>query len=165
MLNYTQLSHPWTSYWVQILNSTCCFCGCRICCTKNRLVQSINTFILKARKYWHTLYISRYTLTSGSSSKKGVFIAVTNIENPMRKRNRTVMNFPRSISKLKTIIYYKLNWDYLKSKAQNLEMIIAQGPNMWWNFRKSKIWTIPKRNDQARNWFLKKINNIKYSIW
>ena len=115
MLNYTQLSHPWTSYWVQILNSTCCFCGCRICCTKNRLVQSINTFILKARKYWHTLYISRYTLTSGSSSKKGVFIAVTNIENPMRKRNRTVMNFPRSISKLKTIIYYKLGLSQIKS--------------------------------------------------
>ena len=35
-------------------------------------------------------------------------------------------------------------------------MMIAQGPNMWWNFKKSRIWTIPNRKDQARNWFLRK---------
>ena len=53
----------------------------------------------------------------------------------MRKRQRTVMNLPRSTSRL--------------------EMMIAQGPNMWWNFRKSRIWTMPKRNDHANIWFLK----------
>ena len=33
-------------------------------------------------------------------------------------------------------------------------MMIAHGPNMWWNLRKSRIWTIPNRKDHARNWFL-----------
>ena len=60
-----------------------------------------------------------------------MFIAVTNIENPMRNKNKTVMNLPRSTSRL--------------------EMMMAQGPNMWWNLRKSRIWTMLKRNDQARN--------------
>ena len=62
-------------------------------------------------------------------------MAVMSMEKPMRKRQRTVMNLPRSTSRL--------------------EMMIAQGPNMWWNFRKSRIWTMPKRNDHANIWFLK----------
>ena len=33
-------------------------------------------------------------------------------------------------------------------------MMMAQGPNMWWNLRKSRICTMPKRKDQANIWFL-----------
>ena len=45
---------------------------------------------------------------------------------------------------------------------------MAQGPNMWWNFKKSKIWTIPNKKDQAKNWFLIEIiyhvyNDERYS--
>ena len=46
----------------------------------------------------------------------------------------------------------------LPRSTSRLEMIMAQGPNMWWNLRKSRICTMPKRKDQANIWFL--INKI-----
>ena len=35
-----------------------------------------------------------------------------------------------------------------------LEIMMAQGPNIWWNLRKSRICTIPNRKAQASIWFL-----------
>ena len=41
-------------------------------------------------------------------------------------------------------------------------MMIAHGPNKWWNDKKSKIWIQEQRKDNPINWFLMYINRGQY---
>lgn len=62
----------------------------------------------------------------------GWFSATMCMENPNTKMANTTRNRPKS---------------FIRSP-----MMIAHGPNRWWNDKKSKIWTHASKNDKAKHW-------------
>lgn len=74
----------------------------------------------------------------------GWFSATICMENPNTNIANTTRNLPRS---------------FIKSP-----MMIAHGPNRWWNERKSKIWTHANKNDRAKHWLRQYSSVGQYSI-
>lgn len=81
--------------------------------------------------------------SSGVIFLNGWFNATMCIEKPNTNMASTTKKRPKS---------------FIKSP-----MMIAHGPNRWWNDKKSNIWTHASRNDRAKHWFRMYINVGQYS--
>lgn len=81
--------------------------------------------------------------SSGVMFLNGWFNATMCIEKPNTNMASTTKKRPKS---------------FIKSP-----MMIAQGPNRWWNDKKSNIWTHASRKDKAKHWFRTYINVGQYS--
>lgn len=91
------------------------------------------------------VFFPKARTSSGVKFLNGWFNATMCIEKPNTKIASTTKNRPKS---------------FIKSP-----MMIAHGPNKWWNDRKSKICTQANRNDRAKHWFRQYISVGQYSIF
>lgn len=98
---------------------------------------------LPSEKYPRLFFIPFSRISSGVLN--GWFNATICIEKPNTKIANTTKNRPKS---------------FIKSP-----MMIAHGPNKWWNDKKSKIWTHASKNDRAKHW-LRQYNSVgHHSYW
>lgn len=74
----------------------------------------------------------------------GWFMATICMENPNTKMLSTTRNLARS---------------FIRSP-----IIMAHGPNKWWNDKKSKIWTHAIRNDMANIWLRRYMTVGRYEL-
>lgn len=120
----------------------------RLCQILNKKIIAINLTtkdLPSLKRCAFRVFFPKPRTSSGVKFLNGWFSATMCIEKPNTKIANTTRNRPKS---------------FIKSP-----MIMAHGPNKWWNDKKSRICTHANRNDIAKHWFRPYINVGQYSIF